>query len=343
MHSTSTRTDARRADVAEGTTPLLDVRDLNVTFHSRDGGRAIQVVDRVSLTVMPGRAHALVGESGSGKSVSMRAVLGLLPDTARVTGEALLDGSRGPRNLIGLPDGELRKVRGRRIGMVFQNAMDAMNPTVTLERQLCEPLLWHGICGQGEARKRAVEALDSVGIPDARQRVKMYPFQLSGGMRQRAMIAMAMIAHPDVIIADEPTTAVDVTLQRQILDLLAELKRQGTAIVMITHDLGVARYLCEDISVLYAGQVMEESDTIGLIDAPRHPYTQGLLGSAVEVGDLSPLKTIPGQPPDVASLPTGCRFAPRCALAEAACAEPQELRRLDDGRTARCWKVGAHA
>lgn len=334
----STRTESL-ASAPETETPLLDVRDLSVSFQAPDGGPVVSVVDRVSMKVQRGRAHALVGESGSGKSVSMRAILGLLPENARVTGEAFLDGSHGPHQLINRKDPELRRIRGRRIGMVFQNAMDAMNPTVTLERQLIEPLLWHGICSHAEAKRRAVQALDSVGIPDARRRVQMYPFQLSGGMRQRAMIAMAVIAEPDVLIADEPTTAVDVTLQRQILDLLADLKRNGTAIVMITHDLGVARYLCEDISVMYAGQVMEDADTIGLIDRPLHPYTQGLLGSAVEVGDLSPLHTIPGQPPDVASLPTGCRFAPRCAVAEGRCSEPQSLRVTADDRHVRCWKA----
>lgn len=331
----STRTEPAVAEAPRIPTddPVLDVRDLTVRF-ARRRGDPITVVDGLSLRLEPGRAHALVGESGSGKSVSMRAVLGLLPATATVTGQALLSGHRGPMELIGGSERELRAVRGRRVGLVFQNAMDAMNPTVTLQRQLCEPLLWHRICDRAEAKRRAVKALAEVGIPEPERRVRMYPFQLSGGMRQRALIAMAMIARPDVLIADEPTTAVDVTVQRQILDLLLELKRAGTAIIMITHDLGVARYLCDDISVLYAGQLMERATMAGLLSKGRHPYSRGLLSSAVDVGDLTPLQAIPGQPPDMAAVPAGCRFAPRCADREDRCQQPQEF--VQD---VRCWKA----
>ena len=320
---------------------ILDIRGLTVRFRRRDGD-AITVVDDLSVRLERGRALALVGESGSGKSVSMRAVLGLLPPTAIVSGQALLAGGPPPMNLIGMPARQLCAVRGARVGMVFQNAMDAMNPTVTLLRQLSEPLLWHGICDRREAKRRAIAALGDVGIPEPERRVRMYPFQLSGGMRQRAMIAMAMIARPEVLIADEPTTAVDVTVQRQILDLLTGLKEQGTAIIMITHDLGVARYFCDDITVLYAGQLMERARMANFIAEPRHPYSRGLLGSALDVGDLSPLQTIPGQPPDMATLPAGCRFHPRCGHAELpACAQPQVIVRSGD-RELRCWKGDTH-
>lgn len=309
---------------AEGRT-LLDVTDLTVSFRRRDGA-PVTVVDRVSMRLARGRAVALVGESGSGKSVAMRALLGLLPDTAIVGGTARFGEGDRTQDLIGMSDRQLRRLRGRRIGMVFQNAMDALNPTLTLERQLCEPLLWHGICDRKEASRRAVRALGDVGIAEPERRVRMYPFQLSGGMRQRAMIAVAMIARPDVLIADEPTTAVDVTVQHQILGLLSELKAAGTAVVMITHDLGVARYFCDDITVLYAGQVMEHTTMAAFDAGPRHPYSQGLLGSALDVDELSELRPIPGQPPDMAALPTGCRFQPRCAMAEdASCGVPQTL------------------
>ena len=332
--------EPRRVPVpASGTDdrPVLEVRDLTVTFLPPKR-RPITVVDGLSLDLHAGRAHALVGESGSGKSVSMRALMGLLPQ-ARVTGSATLRGDAvGDAELVGMPASSMRSVRGARIGMIFQNAMDAMNPTLTVETQLCEPLLWHGLCDREEASRRAVEALRAVGIPEPERRVKMYPFQLSGGMRQRVMIAIATIVKPEIVIADEPTTALDVTVQLQILDLLNDLKKQGMAIVMITHDLGVARYFCDDISVLYSGQIVEQGTIDEVLDGPLHPYTEGLRGSVLELGDDSPLHTIPGQPPDPSAAPRGCRFAPRCPLVEDRCLQPQPLIQVGD-RTARCWKA----
>jgi len=331
---------------------LLEVDDLRTEFRRADGTR-MTVVDGVSFAVEPGRALAIVGESGSGKSVTVRTLLGLLPKTARVAGgSATFQG----KDLLALKQRELRRIRGRDIGMVFQNAMEAMNPTLTVERQLTEHLLWHGICGKAEARERAIEALAGVGIPEPERRIRMYPFQMSGGMRQRAMIAMAMVTKPALLIADEPTTAVDVTIQRQLLDLLAGLKEQGTGIIMITHDLGVARYFCEDVMVMYAGRVMERASTHALLDAPRHPYSVGLLGSSIEVGGRDrPLIPIPGSPPDLARRPDGCPFHPRCAQAELPrCAEPQELLTIEGspaaagdaieaGRVhgAACWKAAS--
>ncbi|WP_152362117.1 ABC transporter ATP-binding protein [Microlunatus speluncae] len=325
---------------------LLEVRDLRTEFRRSDGER-LTVVDGLSFDVEPGKALAIVGESGSGKSVTVRSLLGLLPKTAKAAGSAQFQG----KDLLKLKQRELRRIRGRDIGMVFQNAMEAMNPTLTVERQLTEHLLWHGICGKAEARQRAVQALGDVGIPEPERRVRMYPFQMSGGMRQRTMIAMAMITRPALLIADEPTTAVDVTIQRQLLDLLAGLKEQGTGIIMITHDLGVARYFCDDVMVMYAGQVMERATTLELLDRPRHPYSVGLIGSSIEVGGRElPLIPIPGSPPDLARRPAGCPFHPRCAQAEQPrCSEEQELIKLDagpeangttaHGHGAACWKA----
>ncbi|WP_328994154.1 ABC transporter ATP-binding protein [Kribbella sp. NBC_01245] len=317
---------------------LLSVRDLRTTFQ-RDG-EVLTAVDGVTFEVHPGQALAIVGESGSGKSVTVRSVMRVLPKTARVTsGEARFGG----RDLLALSEKDMRRIRGREIGMVFQSAMEAMNPTLTLERQLTEHLLWHGLCTKAEAGKRAVRALGDVGIPEPEKRIRTYPFQLSGGMRQRAMIAMAMVTEPALLIADEPTTAVDVTVQRQILDLLAGLKERGTGIIMITHDLGVARYFCDDAVVMYAGRVVEQAPTRELLDLPLHPYTVGLVGSSVEVGGRGrPLAPIPGSPPDLARRPEGCSFQPRCARAERPrCHTEQDILTIGPGRQAACWKAAA--
>lgn len=316
--------------------PLLSLRGLRT--HFLRGREALPAVEGVSFDVAPGRALAIVGESGSGKTVTARSLLRLLPRSARIVGgQAFFRG----RDLLALGEREMRRVRGREIAMVFQNAMEAMNPTLTLERQLTEHLVWHGVCGRAEARERAVRALGDVGIPEPERRIRTYPFQLSGGMRQRAMIAMAMLTEPALLIADEPTTAVDVTVQRQILDLLVRVKERGTGIILITHDLGVARYFCDDIVVMYAGRVVERAPTQELLDSPRHPYSVGLLGSSVELGERGlPLTPIPGSPPDLTRLPEGCPFHPRCPQAERpGCLSTQELLPAGDGRYAACWKV----
>ncbi|MEQ4205555.1 ABC transporter ATP-binding protein [Actinopolymorpha sp. B17G11] len=327
------------------TEALLSVRDLRTQFART--GEPLRAVDGVSFDVEPGKALAIVGESGSGKSVTVRSLLRLLPRTARITSGRAYFRPRGgdARDLLALGSRALRRIRGRDIGMVFQNAMEAMNPTLTLERQLTEHLLWHGICGKAEARERAVRALGDVGIPEPERRIRTYPFQLSGGMRQRAMIAMAMVTEPALLIADEPTTAVDVTVQRQILDLLAGLKDRGTGVIMITHDLGVARYFCEDVVVMYAGRVVESAPTRDLLDTPRHPYSVGLLDSSVELGaSARALAPIPGSPPDLARRPEGCPFHPRCTKVELPrCQTEQRLVQLGDNRTAACWKAVAHA
>ena len=261
------------------TTPLLEVRDLRVRFRLSHRPEFF-AVDGLSYTLERGRALGIVGESGSGKTIGVRALMGLLPNAAQVvSGTAVFSG----RDLVTLPAPALRRVRGRDICMVFQNATEAMNPTLTIERQLTEHLLWHGICGRKEARDRAIEALGDVGLPNPAGTMRMYPFQLSGGMRQRAMIAMATVTRPSLLIADEPTTAVDVTVQRQILDLLGRLKSDGMAIVMITHDLGVARSFCDDVTVMRYGQQVESGPITEVIDHPTHPYTQRLLASTPEI------------------------------------------------------------
>ena len=267
---------------------LLDVSDLVVDFSMTDGS-TVHAVKGLDLQLPDQGATAVIGESGSGKSVSMRAILGLLPSNAKVAGSARLElGSGDTVELIGAGKNRLRRIRGQEVGMVFQNAMDALNPSLTLERQLTEAVLWHGLGTRQEARRRAVEALGEVGIPEPERRVKMYPFQLSGGMRQRAMIAMATITRPSLVIADEPTTALDVTVQKQILDLLVHLQDEGMALVMITHDLGVARYLAQDGVVLREGEVRERGAMRQLLTDPEDSYTRMLLESAMDIRPPEP-------------------------------------------------------
>jgi oligopeptide/dipeptide ABC transporter ATP-binding protein len=310
---------------------LLEVRDLRVSFGN------VRAVDGIGYTLDAGQALAIVGESGSGKTVSARALLGLLPPGGVVeSGSAHFQG----RDLLAMPARELRSVRGNQVAMVFQNAMEALNPTVPLRRQLTEHLRWHGVCGRREAEERAVQALSDVDIPEPRRRLAMYPFQLSGGMRQRALIAMAMVTRPKLLIADEPTTAVDVTVRRQLVNLLCRLKESGTAIIMITHDLGVAKALCDDVLVMYAGRHAERGATAEVVADPRHPYTAGLLRSSVEVGGADqPLRPIPGTPPDLADLPPGCPFQPRCEYAEERCGERQPVLVPSPGREVACWRA----
>ncbi|QGN32979.1 ABC transporter ATP-binding protein [Microlunatus sp. Gsoil 973] len=270
--------------------PLLSIRDLRVSFAA---GRFddLPAVDGLSLDLPRAGALALVGESGSGKTVGTRGAIGLLPPSARVAGEALFDG----RDLISMPEEQLRSLRGRRIGMVFQNAMEAFNPTLTLKRQLTEHLLWHKLCRRKDALRWAVEAMDRVGIPEPDKRIRMYPFQFSGGMLQRAMIAMAIVTRPALLIADEPTTALDVTVQRQVLDLLKDLRRDGLAMLMITHDLGVARYTCDDIVVLRHGRVVETGRMATFGEEATEPYSRHLIASAIDLDTRagSGVETVP--------------------------------------------------
>ena len=292
-------------------TPLLEVRDLRVTF-SRRGRRPVKAVDGVSLDVAAGSTVGIVGESGSGKSVTSLAALGLLGKRGvQVSGSVRFAGEE----LLGMPEAELRALRGREIAMVFQDPMSSLNPVLTIGRQITEILERHrGLRGQ-EARDRAAELLVSVGIGDAVRRLRTYPHQLSGGMRQRVMIAMALACEPRLLIADEPTTALDVTISAQILELLRELVvGSQTALVLITHDLGVVAGLCDQVHVMYSGRIVESAPRKALFADPQHPYTTGLLASVPRLDQPRgvPLLPIPGSPSDTLPWAEGCAFAPRC-------------------------------
>ncbi|RIQ34937.1 ABC transporter ATP-binding protein [Jiangella rhizosphaerae] len=310
------------------TAPVLAVDDLHVAFRTRRG--PARVVNGLSFELHAGRTLAVVGESGSGKSVSSLALLGLLPGTADVRGSAVFDGAE----LIGRSEEELRKVRGAGIGMVFQDPMTSLNPVLTIERQIGEALRAHEKVSDDGVRSRAAELLTEVGIPDAKARLRAYPHQLSGGMRQRVMIAIALAGNPRVLIADEATTALDVTVQAQILELIERLQHEhGMGVVWITHDLGVVAGIADHVVVMYAGRCVEEGAVDELFGRPAHPYTRGLLGALPVVDDPRParerdeLVTMPGLPPDPADLPPGCAFHPRCPVrADARCAtEPPPL------------------
>jgi peptide/nickel transport system ATP-binding protein len=293
------------------TAPLLDVRDLRVVF-TRKGRRDATAVDGVSFSVDGGETVGLVGESGSGKSVTSLAVMGLLPKRGvRVEGEVTFDG----RQLLTMDDAQLRSIRGRDIAMVFQDPMSSLNPVVPIGRQVTEVLERHRAMSGVAARTEAARLLHSVGIPDPDRRLREYPHQLSGGMRQRALIAMSLACKPRLLIADEPTTALDVTIQAQILELLKELVADsGTALVMITHDRGVIAGLCDRVNVMYAGRIVESASRHDLFGQPRHPYTGGLLASIprLDAPRGEKLNPIPGSPNDTIPWPRGCAFAPRC-------------------------------
>ncbi len=297
--------------------PLLQVEDLAVRFRVPEG--EVAAVNGLDFRVARGQTFGIVGESGSGKSQSMLAIMGLLAANGRVTGRALFQG----QDLLTLDAAALNRLRGNRIAMIFQDPMTSLNPYLTVERQMTEVLELHKGLTRRSARQLAIETLESVSIPDAARRITMYPHEFSGGMRQRIMIAMALLCQPDLLIADEPTTALDVTVQAQTVQLLRELQRtHGTAIVLITHDLGVVAGLCDDVMVMYGGRVMEQAGAESLFDQPSHPYTVGLLGAVPRLGqdDDAPLAAIPGSPPNMLRPPAGCPFGPRCALAADRCA-----------------------
>jgi peptide/nickel transport system ATP-binding protein len=308
--------------------PLLDIRDLRVTFRTDDG--LVRAVDGVSATVYPGETLGIVGESGSGKSVTMMTVMRLITDpNARFEGEVYYKGT----NLMGLSQDRIRSIRGAGIGMIFQDPMTSLNPVYKVGWQIEEQIREHEKVSKQAARARAIELLASVGIPNASERVDAYPHQFSGGMRQRVMIAMAVSCNPDVLIADEPTTALDVTIQAQILSLIRKLREEhGTAVVLITHDMGVVADMADRIAVMYAGRIVEQGTRSELFYDPQHPYTWGLLGSIARLDRPRPkrLAAIPGMPPSLMQLPPGCAFAPRCAHRFDRCAteRPELLDRL---------------
>jgi len=300
-----------------GPAPLVSVEDLRVEFHTDAG--VVKAVDGVSWSINPGETLGIVGESGSGKSVSALALMGLVQQPpARITGKILFRG----RDLLTASEDELRSLRGRDISMIFQDPLTALNPVYKVGHQVAEVIKAHEKIGKIPARRRAVELLDEVGIPNARIRADEYPHQFSGGMRQRAMIAMALALNPALLLADEPTTALDVTVQAQIMALLSKLQAErGTAIVLITHDLGVVAGHADRVLVMYAGKVAEAAGADALYHAPRHPYTLGLLTSLARLDRrrTERLRPIPGQPPSLIRVPPGCPFHPRCAFATDVC------------------------
>jgi peptide/nickel transport system ATP-binding protein len=318
------------------TEPLLDVRDLHVSFRTEDG--IVRAVDGVSFTVMPGEVLGIVGESGSGKSVSMMTVMQLINDpNAEFEGEVLYKG----RDLMTLSRDEMRDVRGAEVAMIFQDPMTSLNPVYRVGWQIEEQLRAHEPLNRRQAHRRAIDLLGAVGIPQPQARVDDYPHQFSGGMRQRVMIAMALSCNPDLLIADEPTTALDVTIQAQILELLKRLKADfGSAVVLITHDMGVVADIADTINVMYAGQIVERGSKRQLFRDPQHPYTWGLLGSIPRLDRPKPrrLVAIQGQPPSMVNPPSGCRFGPRCPHRFGACVNDPPLEpRAGEDHLDRCW------
>ena len=319
--------------------PLLEVKSLKTYFYTEDG--TVRAVDGVDFEVYPGEVLGLVGESGCGKSVTALSIMRLISVPGKVeAGEIVFDGD----NLLKLPENEMIHVRGNRISMIFQQPQTALNPVFKVGDQIGEVLSIHQSLGKEAGYMRAIELLKMVGIPDSERRVEAYPHELSGGMAQRVMIAMALACLPELMIADEPTTALDVTIQAQILDLMRKLREDmGTAIILITHDLGVVAEMCERVAVMYAGEIVEQTDIGTLFDQPLHPYTVGLIGSIPILGKLKDrLEVIPGAVPNLVNLPPGCRFAPRCkAMMEHGleiCTDfKPDLIDFKPGHKVRCW------
>ncbi|MGG5261049.1 ABC transporter ATP-binding protein [Phycicoccus avicenniae] len=331
MTATATTPPTRR----HGEEPLLSVRDLRVTF-TRQGEEDFTAVDGVSFDVRPGQTVGLVGESGCGKSVTSLAIMGLLPERGnRVEGSATFDGT----DLLRLSGSEMRDRRGRDIAMIFQDPLSSLNPVVPVGLQVTEILERHRKMSRKAATPLARELLQRVGIPDPDRRLKDYPHQMSGGMRQRALIAMALACAPRLLIADEPTTALDVTIQAQILSLLKELVQEtGTALVMITHDLGVVAGLCDEVNVLYGGRIVERAERHALFEQPRHPYTNGLLASIPRLDSArAPLTPIPGSVSDNLPWASACAFAPRCSQPVEACTQRTPELEESAGRALRCF------
>jgi oligopeptide transport system ATP-binding protein len=298
---------------------LLEIEDLRTYFYTRAG--VVRAVDGVSFCLLAGETLGIVGESGSGKSVICYSILGLIP---RPPGKIVSGVARfGGIDLLSCPNRQLRAIRGKRISMIFQDPMTSLNPYMRISDQLVEPLLVHERINRSQAFKKAVESLEEVGMPDASSRINLYPHQFSGGMRQRVMIAMALISRPEILIADEPTTALDVTVQAQILDLIKQRQKDlGTAVIFITHDLSVVSSFCEQVNVMYAGRLVESAPTAELFFHPMHPYSASLQQSVPALHQKGqPLYTIPGLPPDLALEVQGCPFAPRCSHAADICRE----------------------
>jgi peptide/nickel transport system ATP-binding protein len=314
--------------------PVLVVKDLAVEFALREG--SVKAVDGVSISISRGEVLGLVGESGSGKSVTGLAVMGLIDAPGRIArGSIVFEGEE----LVGRTDAELRRLRGKRLAMIFQDPMSTLNPVLRIDTQMIEAVTAHDRVSEKAARARARDALARVGIPSPDERLTAYPHQFSGGMRQRVAIAIALLHGPSLIIADEPTTALDVTIQAQILAEIQELAAEtGTALIWVTHDLAVVAGLADRLAVMYAGRLVEEGPVADVIERPMHHYTAGLIGSVPSRNKRGePLTQIPGMTPSLARLPPGCPFAPRCPRADETCAARPERRELAPGRSVRCW------
>lgn len=294
---------------------LLSVENLSVEFETNDG--RVQAVDNINFSVDRGQSLAIVGESGSGKSQTVFSLMGLLAQNGRASGRAVLDG----QDILNIPTAQLNHIRAERMAMIFQDPMTSLNPYMRVSDQMAEVLVHHRGMSKRDAIKRSVDLLDAVRIPEAAKRVQMFPHEFSGGMRQRVMIAMALLCEPDLLIADEPTTALDVTVQEQIMDLLANLQKElKMAMILITHDLGVVAANCQEMLVLYGGQVMEQGTTKDLFASPSHPYTRGLLHAIPRLDqDTEALQSIPGSPPNMMNMPKGCPFSPRCEFVRDIC------------------------
>jgi oligopeptide/dipeptide ABC transporter ATP-binding protein len=333
--ATPVEVDARVQDGSANGGALLELRDLRVDF--RTGGRRVRAVDRLSYAISAGRTLALIGESGSGKTVSSRAVMGLLPPTATVSGSIRFEGSE----LVGLSDRQMRRLRGAGIAMVFQDPSRSLNPTMRVGAQVTEAVRTHMDLDRGAARRRAIELLALVRLPLPEQRYHEYPHQLSGGMRQRVIIAIALASNPKLLIADEATTALDVTTQAQIMELLRDLQRQfGMALIMISHDLGLAASFADEVVVMYAGRAVEQAPTHELFAHVRMPYTKALLEAIprVERPPHARLPVVPGRPPDLAALPPGCPFEPRCPNRQDLCRESDPpFAEGEPGHRWACW------
>lgn len=312
---------------------LLKVRNLKVYFYRPEG--VIKAVDGISYTLNYGETLGIIGESGSGKSVSVLSLLRLIRGRVRIIdGEAIFDG----RDLLKLTESELREIRGKEICMIFQDPMTSLNPTMKVGFQISEPLIWHKLMQIKQAVGRARELFHKVGIPGHKSRFLDYPFQFSGGMRQRVMIAMSLVCSPKLLIADEPTTALDVTIRAQILNLLQQMKEEfNMSVIMITHDFGMASNFCDKIIVMYAGKIMESAYIQEFIKNPLHPYSLGLLGSTLDIDFAGrDLKPIPGNPPNPLNLPEGCRFYPRCERRREICLTEPELKKVSSGHYVAC-------
>jgi peptide/nickel transport system ATP-binding protein len=320
--------------------PLLEVRNLSLYIRRPDGSE-VQILDDINLSIDRHQALGIIGESGSGKSMTALSILRLLPRNARLEGEVLFEGV----DLLGVSGKRLRDIRGQQIAMIFQEPMTALDPTFTIGQQISEVLRAHSELSRRSARARVIEVLDSVGIPDPVRRYGEYPHQLSGGMQQRAMIAMALVCQSKLLIADEPTTAVDITIEAQLLQLLGRLNKEfGLAVMLITHDIGVVAEFCDRIAVMYAGQIVEEATTDDLLVSPAHPYASGLMRSIPRTGSRGKsLYAIPGRVPAPGAAPAGCRFHPRCNYARDSCGtDVQILRRHGlpaDARHVRCERA----